>query len=312
MAKHMTSLPAVVLALLGACAGLAAEESLWVTDFNAALDQAERDGRDLLIDFTGSDWCMWCMKLKEEVFSQPAFRAEAPKQFVLVMLDFPRSKPVSAANEMLQQEFMVQGFPTIVLADSKGRAYARTGYRGVGAEKYLAHLGELRKSKAERDELFAKAAQAKGAEKARLLDQALMRLENDGALVGYGEEVQQIVAADADNKAGLKKKYESRARIEQIEKTLMGARDFKAAVEKVDAFLKEMDPAPESRQYALYLKGAAQATQGQREEALATLQAAVEAAPLTEAAQEIAKVVERVKAAGQPPQEKEEEKDENP
>jgi thioredoxin-related protein len=308
MTKHMALISTLLLALPGACAGLAAEESLWATDFNAALDQAERDGKDLLIDFTGSDWCPWCLKLKEEVFSQPAFIAQAPKQFVLVELDFPRSKPVAAANQMLQREFMVQGFPTIVLADSKGRAYARTGYREGGAEKYLAHLAELRKSKAERDELFARAAQAQGPEKARLLDQALMRLENDGALVGYGEEVKQILAADADNKAGLKKKYEGRARIAEIEKTLMGARDFKAAVEKVDAFLKEMDPAPESRQYALYLKGAAQATLGQREQALGTFQAAIDADPLTEAAQEIAKVVERVKSAGQAPQEK----DENP
>jgi len=52
----------------------------WTDDLEAAQKTAKAEGKDLLLDFTGSDWCIWCQRLKEEVFDVEAFRADAKKQ----------------------------------------------------------------------------------------------------------------------------------------------------------------------------------------------------------------------------------------
>jgi len=131
--------------LLTPVAALAAEG--WLTDLDAAKKQAAAEKKDILIDFTGSDWCGWCIKLDKEVFSTPAFKAQ--KDFVTVVLDFPRKKELpadqKARNEALAQAWGIQGFPTIILANAAGEPYASTGYKPGGPEAYLAHLAELRK-----------------------------------------------------------------------------------------------------------------------------------------------------------------------
>ena len=110
---------------LGAFArGGSAAEGLWQTDFKAAQAKAKEEKKYLLVDFTGSDWCGWCIKLHNEVFDKEPFKAEAPKQFVLVELDFPHEKELSddlkKQNKELAEKYKVEGFPT-VLADGRRR-----------------------------------------------------------------------------------------------------------------------------------------------------------------------------------------------
>ena len=166
--KHLLAL------LLAPLAAMASEG--WLTDLDAAKKQAAAENKDILIDFTGSDWCGWCIKLDKEVFATDAFKAQ--KDFVLVSLDFPRKKQLpadqKAKNDALAQAWGIQGFPTIILANAAGEPYAQTGYQPGGPEKYLAHLAELRKKntpegvnalKAEREQAAAAAKQreARGA-----------------------------------------------------------------------------------------------------------------------------------------------------
>ncbi len=123
----------------------------WETDFKLAKQRAKTENKALLVDFTGSDWCGWCIKLKKEVFDEPAFQEYAKKNLIMVELDFPRSKELPAAekeqNEKLRQEYGVNGFPTIVLLNARGREVARTGYQEGGPEKYVEHVKELLKKK---------------------------------------------------------------------------------------------------------------------------------------------------------------------
>jgi len=124
-----------------------AEDSLWLTDFAAAKKAAAEREVPILVDFTGSDWCGWCIRLKEEVFNQEAFVAYAKDHLVLLMLDFPMRKELPEAlreqNEALREQFRIRGFPTILLLDAKGEELARTGYRRGGPGAYVEHLQEL-------------------------------------------------------------------------------------------------------------------------------------------------------------------------
>ena len=94
-----------------------------------------------------SDWCGWCIRLAEEVFSQDLFKKYAEENLVMLKLDFPRniaqSDELKQQNSMLQRQFGIQGYPTIVLVDEEGKEIARTGYRPGGAADYVSHLKEL-------------------------------------------------------------------------------------------------------------------------------------------------------------------------
>ena len=133
-------------------AATAMPSAYWLTDFDKAKQLARQQDKDLLIDFAGSDWCYWCKKLDREVFSKTAFLEPAGRQFVFVLIDFPndtsgQSDELQKQNERLAQQFGVQGFPTVFLADADGRPYAKTGYMEGGPQAYLDHVKELRNQK---------------------------------------------------------------------------------------------------------------------------------------------------------------------
>jgi thioredoxin-related protein len=113
----------------------------WQTNYKTALEQAAKENKPVLLDFTGSDWCGWCIKLKTETLSQPAFKSFARKNLILVEVDFPKGKhqpdDVKAQNTELQQKFDVHGFPTLVLLDSQGKEIARNAGFLPGGPKAL-------------------------------------------------------------------------------------------------------------------------------------------------------------------------------
>jgi len=126
-----------------------AADEVWFADYDEAVKAARADGKHLLVDFTGSDWCHWCIRLDEEVFSHEEFEAGVKEDFVLVKLDFPNSPEIKAKvpnperNQELAALHGVQGYPTVLLLTVDGEVFGRTGYRPDGPEPYVEYLGEL-------------------------------------------------------------------------------------------------------------------------------------------------------------------------
>jgi thioredoxin-related protein len=121
----------------------------WLTSYEQAQKEAQSKHRLLLMDFTGSDWCGWCIMLDKEVFSKPEFKEYAHKNLVLLELDFPRMKQMPpetvAQNERLAMKYGIQGFPTVVVFDSDGKPLGALGYEQGGPQVFIARLEKLRK-----------------------------------------------------------------------------------------------------------------------------------------------------------------------
>ncbi len=123
----------------------------WLTDLPTAQAAAKAENKLLLINFTGSDWCGWCIRLRNEVFSQPEFEAFANANLVLMEADFPHHKSQSAAvkeaNGALASQFQITGFPTLIVLDSDGQKIGKLGYQPGGPQAFAAALTRLSGSK---------------------------------------------------------------------------------------------------------------------------------------------------------------------
>ena len=127
-----------------------AAETTWLTDLPKAQAQAKAENKIVLIDFTGSDWCGWCIKFKKEVLDTPEFQEYAAKNVVLVELDYPHKKDQSAdvkkANADLKKQYDVKGFPTLVVLDKNGKEIGRQrGYSKGGAKAFIEKLEGFKK-----------------------------------------------------------------------------------------------------------------------------------------------------------------------
>ncbi len=216
----------------------------WTEDFEAAKKLAAKEKKDLLMDFTGSDWCAYCIKLKKEVLSKPEFISTVPKSFVLVELDFPQEKEqdakIKAQNEKLQKDYSIDGYPTVLLADAAGRVYAKTGYMPGGAAPYLAQLEEFQALRVKRDASFTKAAAAEGLAKATALHEGLQVLDPEIVDRYYSKEIDEIIKLDTDDTLGHKKGQEvgkASAELMATLESLHGEHKFKEFAATIDEFI---------------------------------------------------------------------------
>lgn len=139
----------LALALL-ACISIQVTAADWMTDLDKAVALAKKENKLVFIDFTGSDWCPPCIKLKKDVLSTTEFAKYAKDKFVLVELDYPRSKEQSddlkAANSKLQKEFGIRGFPTVLILDGERKEVLRkVGFGGLTTAEYLKQFEGLKK-----------------------------------------------------------------------------------------------------------------------------------------------------------------------
>lgn len=129
-----------------------AADSAWLTDLPAAQAQAKAENKIVLMDFTGSDWCPWCIKFRKEVLDTDEFQAYAAKNVVQVELDYPNKKKQSAelkkANADLKDKYNIDGFPTLVVLDQSGKEIGRqVGYLDGGPKAFIAELEKYKTGK---------------------------------------------------------------------------------------------------------------------------------------------------------------------
>jgi len=199
---------------------------------------AKAQKKNLLVDFTGSDWCGWCIKLHKEVFDHKEFLEPAQQKFVLVALDFPRGEEAKAKvpnperNKELQKKYGVRGFPTILLITPEGEVFGRTGYRPGGPEKYVEHLTGSVNDWAAANELSAAWAKADDSMKKELMVKAcdaMVKFESQMASEKVKDIVVAAFAADPKNTSGLRLKA-----ISALLKTGMASADIAAEGKKLD------------------------------------------------------------------------------
>ncbi len=180
----------------------------WARNLEEAKKQAAKEDKDLLINFTGSDWCIWCMRLEGEVLSRAAFVDGAKKHFVFVFMDSPRDPELIKAlvdveaRDQLKRDLGIDTYPNIVLATADGAPYARTGYqRGVGAAAFLKQVVELRSGGAKVKAMLAATSDPKAL-------QAGLEVLARNILLGYPAYAPLLDAAekaDPDGSLGIKK-----------------------------------------------------------------------------------------------------------
>ncbi|MFI1742908.1 thioredoxin family protein [Thalassobellus sediminis] len=129
--------------------GFAQEDLTWHTDMDKAYEIATKENKPLLLFFTGSDWCGWCIKLQNEVLKTADFKKWAKDNVVLVELDFPKRKvldqKLQIQNAQMQRMFQVRGYPSIHFAKPEKAEDGKkslsklgsTGYVRGGATKWL-------------------------------------------------------------------------------------------------------------------------------------------------------------------------------
>ncbi|MFV8331946.1 thioredoxin family protein [Flavobacterium sp. GSP14] len=133
----------IIVALLLFAGSFAAEaqELVWETNVTKAMAISNETKKPLLLFFTGSDWCGWCIRLQKEVLKTPEFATWAKENVVLVELDYPRRTPqtpeIKKQNEELQMAFGIQGFPTIILANATTKE-GKVNFEGIGSTGYVA------------------------------------------------------------------------------------------------------------------------------------------------------------------------------
>lgn len=239
--------------------------NLWTNNFDGAKKQAINEGKDVLIVFSGSDWCEWCIRLKKYVLSTPEFEKTASRMFVLMEADFPldRSKPtpeIAAQNERLQAEFGVDGkFPTIILLDHQGKPYARTGYfKGAVTADYLEILKTARAGRETRDAAWKKAESAQGLEKAKCLAEGLAGMDDKIVATYYGSVTNEIRKLDPLDSSGFVRRSAFKVKLADLEGIVRDASlessEANDTAKLIDDFISSNKLKGEELQQAMMLK----------------------------------------------------------
>lgn len=271
---------------------------------DAAKQQAAQEKRDIMLDFTGTDWCTACIHLRTKIIESTEFEDAYGKKFVLVSVDFPRNPQLVAQipddekrrRENLLTSYRISGLPGVVLMDEKGMPYEIIGGARRTPADYMPLVEAGLQKRAKRDAAFAKAATQSGMEQAQTLAAGLMELP-EACRDKYVAEIDIINAADPENTLGFKGLGSETVlfvqQMEQLRDLLstfrgkLAPEELKDSIVKLDTFLKQPNLHPEVRQQALSAMGDSFALLGDFMRMYEYYKQALEQAPNSRAAKRI-------------------------
>lgn len=124
----------------------------WKTNFEEAKQEASEGNKNILLVFSGSDWCAPCIKLDNVVWKSEAFQSEAEKNWVIYRADFPKKKAnqlapeLTESNKKLAEKYNRNGsFPLVILLDKTGKVIGMTGFKNISASEYIQLIHSLAK-----------------------------------------------------------------------------------------------------------------------------------------------------------------------
>lgn len=200
----------------------------WMTDLDAAKAKAAAENKAVLVDFTGSDWCGWCVRLRKVVLDTPEFEAYAKDKFVFMEVDLPQNPKfdpaLRARNEELAKQYGVDGFPTIMVLTPQGELAG--GFNGYVSS--VAAASEKLNAALATAELLKKAESQQGAERLDSLLKAYRSLpeEMQDSAVSLRK---RIIALDPQDTLGMARQQ----KIEDQRKAFQSA--LSSAISKAEA-----------------------------------------------------------------------------
>lgn len=219
----------------------------WETDFDTAKERAAAEGKAIIMNFTGSDWCGYCIRMKHSVLSTPEFEEYVKDKFVLMEIDIPRSKPV-AAEEMQQRrelckQYDVTGFPTIAITDAKGEVLG--GFSGarpdVESTKIFLDNALVRRT------MLAEARKLQGTERAKALMEVYESYPKTfrKAATALRNEIMQ---SDPNDETGLVQVAVAEAQMQELSDELAKHyRNYLAMTEIFDEYIAKAHPLNKER-----------------------------------------------------------------
>jgi thioredoxin-related protein len=140
--KYIMKKMMIALFLIMGAMTVQAQDLVWHNDVKKATEISKKTKKPMMLFFTGSDWCGWCIRLQKEVFKTPEFTKWAKDNVVLVELDFPRRSPmqpeIQQQNMQLQQTFQVAGYPTVWFVNASLSKDKQVNFEKLGSTGYVA------------------------------------------------------------------------------------------------------------------------------------------------------------------------------
>ncbi len=213
-----------------------AQAAVWTHDLEAAKQQAAAEGKLVLVEFTGSDWCTYCVQLNRQVLSTDEFAEFIAPRFIPVQIDVPIRRDFNRRllerNQQLCKRYSVPGFPTLMVLTPQGEVVG--GFRGDpgnGMEGVRRHLEAAQKFA----RILAEAEALQGLEKARALHAVYSALQ-PCMRPSTGLRV-RIAALDPNNATGIHDELQAEQQREHFRRELAATRDPKAALELTERHL---------------------------------------------------------------------------
>lgn len=201
--NHIPCTFAALVPIVTMAASAVAAEG-WMTDFPAAMQKAEAEGKLVLVDFTGSDWCSACILLRRNVLDNADFRAYAADKFVLMEVDLPQRRSLAPElrqqNEALAKRYGVAAFPTILVLNPQGEVLGGFQEGDKSVKEAILKLEDAYMVNA----LYRKAAMQSGVERARTLYDAYMRFPETKGFAAARDALRDDIAKnDPGNVTGI-------------------------------------------------------------------------------------------------------------